>query len=179
MSYATIKGMSWYQSSNRYCVKDIMSLRPRNNGPMTSTPNHKSSAPPSDLQAAHIASRREAAVTEVVAAAIHNENMSLDSSNGGVPLTMDDLNPVEQAAATLGVNPVAVKPISWLNEKHFNALVSSNALTPCQIVGTPAETVTFSLTIKSRNVFGVMNRWGITCLQPSIEAAKGNPQPIA
>jgi hypothetical protein len=130
VSYATIKGMSWYQSSNRYCVKDIMSLRPRNNGPMISTPNHKSSAPPSDLQAAHIASRREAAVTEVVAAAIHNENMSLDSSNGGRPLTMDDLNPVEQAAATLGVNPVAVKPISWLNEKHFNALVSSNALTP-------------------------------------------------
>ena len=62
---------------------------------------------------------------------------------------------------------------------YFCGSASSNALTPCQIVGTPADTVTFSLTIKSRNVFGVMNRWGITCLQPSIEAAKGSPHPIA
>ena len=41
---------------------------------------------------------------------------------------MDDLNPVEQAAATLGVDPDGIKPISWLNEAHYKELKKSNAL---------------------------------------------------
>lgn len=44
------------------------------------------------------------------------------------PLTMDDLNPVEQAAARLGVDPDTVKPIAWLNEAHYENLKDSNAM---------------------------------------------------
>ena len=82
------------------------------------------------LASVHAASRREAAVSEAVAAALKTEGCHLNASPDAPPLTMDDLNPVEQAAASLGVNPVSVKPISWLNEKHYDALVSGNALTP-------------------------------------------------
>lgn len=46
------------------------------------------------------------------------------------PLTFDDLSPVEQAAASLGVQPGAIKPIGWLNEAHFQALKDNNALHP-------------------------------------------------
>jgi hypothetical protein len=45
-------------------------------------------------------------------------------------LTYDDLNPVEQAAASLGVQPDSVKPISWMNEAHHAQLKKSNALGP-------------------------------------------------
>ena len=51
-----------------------------------------------------------------------------DKAGGKDNLTMDDLNPVEQAAATLGVDPDGIKPISWLNEAHYNELKKSNAL---------------------------------------------------
>jgi hypothetical protein len=46
------------------------------------------------------------------------------------PLTFDDLNPVEQAAASLGVQPDAIKPIGWLNDAHFQTLKDNNALHP-------------------------------------------------
>jgi len=46
------------------------------------------------------------------------------------PLTFDDLNPVEQAAASLGVQPDAIKPIGWLNDAHFQTLKDQNALHP-------------------------------------------------
>lgn len=46
------------------------------------------------------------------------------------PLTFDDLSPVEQAAASLGVQPDAIKPIGWLNDAHFQTLKDQNALHP-------------------------------------------------
>ena len=46
------------------------------------------------------------------------------------PLTFDDLSPVEQAAASLGVQPDAIKPIGWLNDAHFQTLKDNNALHP-------------------------------------------------
>lgn len=49
---------------------------------------------------------------------------------GAVPLTFDDLTPVEQAAASLGVQPDAIKPIGWLNDAHFQTLKDKNALHP-------------------------------------------------
>ena len=49
---------------------------------------------------------------------------------GDAPLTFDDLNPVEQAAASLGVQPDAIKPIGWLNDAHFQTLKDQNALHP-------------------------------------------------
>ena len=38
------------------------------------------------------------------------------------------LSPVEQSAASLGVHPEAWKPISFMNDKHYEQLVKSNAL---------------------------------------------------
>ena len=40
----------------------------------------------------------------------------------------DSLNPVEQSAASLGVSPLAWKPIGFLNTKHYEQLVKANAL---------------------------------------------------
>lgn len=45
-------------------------------------------------------------------------------------LSFDDLTPVEQAAASLGVQPGAIKPIGWLNDAHFQTLKDNNALHP-------------------------------------------------
>lgn len=45
-------------------------------------------------------------------------------------ITFDQLNPTEQAAASLGVAPDAIKPIGWLNDAHYDQLRNSNALDP-------------------------------------------------
>ena len=40
----------------------------------------------------------------------------------------DKLNPVEQSAASLGVNPASWKPIAFLNNGHYNQLIQANML---------------------------------------------------
>lgn len=40
----------------------------------------------------------------------------------------DQLTSTEQSAASLGVNPSSWKPISFLNTKHYDALIKSNLL---------------------------------------------------
>jgi len=45
-----------------------------------------------------------------------------------VGVSFDDLDPVEQAAASLGVHPKSLQPISWLNNAHFDQLKKNNAL---------------------------------------------------
>ena len=44
------------------------------------------------------------------------------------PLTMDDLTETEKSAASLGVSPEELRPISFLNNAHYESLKSSNAL---------------------------------------------------
>ena len=43
-------------------------------------------------------------------------------------LEFDQLNPTEQAAASLGVQPDALKPIGWLNDAHHKSLLDNNML---------------------------------------------------
>jgi hypothetical protein len=43
-------------------------------------------------------------------------------------LTIDDLNEVERSAASLGVNPDALKPIGFMNDAHFDTLKKKNVL---------------------------------------------------
>ncbi len=40
----------------------------------------------------------------------------------------DKLTPTEQSAASLGVNPADWKPISFLNNAHYQQLISANML---------------------------------------------------
>tara|TARA_B110001450_G_C17527969_1_gene443412 strand:- start:477 stop:791 length:315 start_codon:yes stop_codon:yes gene_type:complete len=40
----------------------------------------------------------------------------------------DQLSSTEQSAASLGVDPSSWKPISFLNNKHYDALVKANML---------------------------------------------------
>lgn len=40
----------------------------------------------------------------------------------------EKLSPVEQSAASLGVNPVDWKPIAFLNNAHYRQLISANML---------------------------------------------------
>jgi hypothetical protein len=53
------------------------------------------------------------------------------------------------------------------------------ASTPCQIVGTPAPIVTFSLSISLTMAAGIMNRSGITSSAPESMAAYGRPHALA
>ena len=46
----------------------------------------------------------------------------------GVKVGMDDLTATERAAANLGVEPDALQPMQWLNDKHFEHLKKTNAL---------------------------------------------------
>lgn len=69
----------------------------------------------------------------VLEANMHGVGVNASSTvpGGGVSdaqLAFDQLNPVEQSAASLGVHPDAWKPISFMNEAHYKTLVSSNAL---------------------------------------------------
>lgn len=43
-------------------------------------------------------------------------------------LTFDDLSHTEQACASLGVGPEQFRPLGWLNNGHFDALVKNNQM---------------------------------------------------
>ena len=43
-------------------------------------------------------------------------------------LDFESLTEVEKSAATIGVAPDAWKPIGWLNQGHYGALLRNNAL---------------------------------------------------
>lgn len=47
-----------------------------------------------------------------------------------VPLKFEDLDNTQQAAASLGVHPEALKPIGFLNQSHFETLTKANAIAP-------------------------------------------------
>ncbi len=77
-----------------------------------------------------------------------------------------------------GADPPQVRCRSF--ERSQRSGSASMALrTLCQMVGTPAEIVTSSDSKRSRRLAASRKRWGITCLAPSIMAAKGRPQPMA
>ena len=88
------------------------------------------------------------------------------------------LSQYQRISDTGGAEPPQVSRPT-VEMSYLPGLASSAALTPCQIVGTPAEIVTFSSCISRRKESGIMKRCGITCLAPTIEAQNGSPQPMA
>ena len=81
----------------------------------------RDNSPLAPMQAQQTAAKQQAALQSAL-------SMPVTGTPSSKELTMDDLNPVEQAAATLGVDPDGIKPISWLNEAHYSELKKSNAL---------------------------------------------------
>ena len=63
---------------------------------------------------------RQASHSDSIAAALPESSQSAPS--------FDQLVPVEQAAASLGVHPEAWKPIGFLNNMHYENLIKQNAL---------------------------------------------------
>ena len=45
-------------------------------------------------------------------------------------VTFDSLTPVEQAAASLGVDPNSLQPIQWLNSAHYESLKKKQMFDP-------------------------------------------------
>ncbi len=77
-----------------------------------------------------------------------------------------------------GAEPPQVRRVR-LDTSYFSGFASSTLLTPCQIVGTPADIVTSSSEMNWTRRAGSMNLWGNVCLQPSMEAQNGKPHPMA
>jgi hypothetical protein len=50
------------------------------------------------------------------------------AASGNAGAEFDALSPVEQSAASLGVNPAGYRPISFMNQAHFDQLKSANML---------------------------------------------------
>ena len=88
------------------------------------------------------------------------------------------LSQYQRISDTGGAEPPQVSRDNLLRS-NLPLPASSTCLMPCQIVGTPAEMVTSSSHMSCNNRSGDMKRCGITCLQPSIDAANGRPQPMA
>ena len=59
---------------------------------------------------------------EVAGAAAEAETMTVTNA------AFDQLSGAEQAAGSLGVHPEAWKPIKFMNNKHYEQLLTSNAL---------------------------------------------------
>jgi hypothetical protein len=63
---------------------------------------------------------------------LKRSSRAADASDIGTPVAasdaMDKLSAVEQSAAHLGVNPDAWKPISFLNQAHYEQLIAANML---------------------------------------------------
>ena len=67
--------------------------------------------------------------TAVEASRVDNVDPSIRPMQGTeAEAAYDQLNHVEQAAASLGVHPDSLRPIGFLNSGHYNALKKSNAL---------------------------------------------------
>ena len=47
---------------------------------------------------------------------------------GCAPLKWGDLTETEKSAASLGVDPTALKPISFMNSAHYDTLLKTNAI---------------------------------------------------
>jgi len=90
-----------------------MSLRPR---------NHKS-----DIQAI-----QNAAAVQAASKQTFGERAAIIEAGAAPPagdqLRFDDLTPVEQAAASLGVQPFSYKPIKALNDAYYSNLQKANVL---------------------------------------------------
>ena len=62
------------------------------------------------------------------AAAYSRSAVGASSYQTDEPLSFDQLTATEKNAASLGVDPDAFKPISFLNTAHYTALLKANAL---------------------------------------------------
>ena len=110
-----------------------MSLRPRDNGPLASPKNMAVNSPANQSVTQptigmNMLQKEQANIAKATRFMDVNANLLGSNQDPVKSLTMDDLNPVEQAAATLGVDPDGIKPIAWLNEAHYKELQESNAL---------------------------------------------------
>jgi hypothetical protein len=116
-----------------------MSIRPKMSPPVSAKPSAVFMTSMSQMATANMAHLPTAIPVPVNTtysqsaslrqSAIEAENAA---SMGMVPATLDfdQLNPTEQAAASLGVQPNALKPIGWLNDAHHKTLLQSNSLDP-------------------------------------------------
>lgn len=58
----------------------------------------------------------------------HKVEMLGASGDDVIANEFDKLKPVEQSVAKLGINPSSFKPIAFLNNGHYNQLISANML---------------------------------------------------
>ena len=68
------------------------------------------------------------AVEAAATAAESSDLVHTVAGDGTSPHHLEKLSGTEQAAGSLGVHPAAWKPIRFMNNKHFEALVKANAL---------------------------------------------------
>ena len=59
--------------------------------------------------------------------ATHFRNEAIEAEQGS-ELTLNDLNETERSAAMLGVDPSDFKPIAFMNNAHYSALLEKNVL---------------------------------------------------
>lgn len=116
---------SHYSRHKQVAVPTVMSSRRP-----TDTPNQVATQLRAELQqlkSAHIAAEAagKLAAAEVVAAPASPK--SVDGAPFQGP-AFDQLTGVEQAAGSLGVHPEAWKPIKFMNNAHYDALIKSNAV---------------------------------------------------
>ena len=69
----------------------------------------------------------KAANTQIVAETPSSPK-SVDATPATDGLSFADLTPTEQAAGSLGVHPSAWKPISFMNNAHYENLIKGNAV---------------------------------------------------
>ena len=81
-------------------------------------------------------------------------------------------NPSERARGT-------AEPPHGIARRAETSLPSNSGKTPIQIVGTPAATVTFSVSIMSAREGALRSAPGITIVDPVATAACANPQALA
>lgn len=77
---------------------------------------------------AQLKALKETQCQPIEAASEAAPDAALPSGDTEPKLTFDQLTPTEQAAASLGVDPNALKPISFMNNKHYESLIKANAL---------------------------------------------------
>ena len=75
-------------------------------------------------------SKEVAAAVEVLRRAEGGLGVIAAAANQPAAIQLEDLSGIEQAAVALQADPDAVKPIEWLNKKHYEALQGTNALAP-------------------------------------------------
>lgn len=116
----TTRQLTTSYSSNELCIKRYVCVTNRRRGVLVAMSARRNKTNQADKEVAKLRSELEELKAQARAA-----DASDIATQNVHSHEFDQLSPTEQSAASLGVSPTAWKPISFLNNAHYQQLIKA------------------------------------------------------